>query len=296
MRRRLEPILLALLLLPASGLAQRTDEAFLSQPLWNDGQAEIAFYRVERTLDQYGRPNPQSFLVGTYLVKHDYDRIRQAKARSDATDRISSFKWAAFYEFESDNSYQYKRNYVVNASQAELAPLRQTLTSFDWCSNLFRELVFSRDGRSVESLMRSDDYGNAEDTLDAGDGVYPVALVPLLVRSLDFRTAAEHELDVLTEDGLSVRVHARLTGRERVETPAGAFEADRIELDYDGDFRSIFSRKGARRETYWRASEGDRALLRLESDLYTMELDEKLRSPYWRENVYDRLRRVSERP
>ena len=143
-----------------------TDRAYLRDEMWNDGRAEVAFYRVERDFDQYGRPNPQQFLMGTYLVKHDYDRALQSKARAGAGERVSAFKWAAFYEFESDNSYQYKRNYVVNAVQSSLAPLKQSYTSFDWCSNQYRELAFRSDG-AVDAWMRSDDYGNSTQTPSA---------------------------------------------------------------------------------------------------------------------------------
>lgn len=270
-------------------------DVFLMNGVWNDGQAEIAFYQVERELDQYGRSNPQSFLMGTYLVKQDFDRVRQSKARQDATDRVSAFKWAAFYEFESDNSYQYKRHYVVNASQADLTPLKQSYTSFDWCSNQYRELAFSPDG-SVEFLMRSDDYGNERESFDAPEGAYPVTLVPLLVRSLDFSESSERAFSLLLEDGTTVPVTATLMARENVETPAGSHDAERIRLRYDGDYRSFISRRGAAEETYWRGLGADRQLIAIESENYRVQLVEHVRSQYWREDVYEKLRKVTTRP
>lgn len=270
-------------------------DAFLSNAVWDDGQAEIAFYQVERNSDQYGRANSQSFLMGTYLVKHDFDRVRQAKARSDATDRVSSFKWAAFYEFESDNSYQYKRNYVVNAMQADLTPLKQSYTSFDWCSNQYRELAFGTDGR-VDYLMRSDDYGNESERFQAPANAYPVTLIPLLVRSLDFSEGSVHEFLMLLEDGSTVSVSATFRGPESLETPAGSRDAERIELHYDGEYRSFISRRGAADETYWRGLEADRPLIAIESESYRMQLVEHVRSQYWREDVYKKLERVTTRP
>jgi len=270
-------------------------DAFLMNGIWNDGQAEIAFYRVERELDQYGRANPQSFLMGTYLVKHDFDRVRQSKARSDATDRVSSFKWAAFYEFESDNSYQYKRNYVVNATQADLTPLKQSYTSFDWCSNQYRELAFGADGR-VEFLMRSDDYGNERESFVAPANAYPVTLIPLLVRALDFSQSSEASFLLLLEDGTTVPVEASLVGRESVDTLSGPRDAERIRLRYDGDYRSFIARHGAPEETYWRGLGADRQLVAIESESYRVQLVEHVRSQYWREDVYDKLEKVKTRP
>lgn len=270
-------------------------DAFLMNGVWNDGRAEIAFYQVEREVDQYGRPNPQSFLMGTYLVKHDYDRVSQSKARRDATDRVSSFKWAAFYEFESDNSYQYKRNYVVNATQAELRPLKQSYTSFDWCSNQYRELAFGVDG-NVDFLMRSDDYGNESARFAAPENAYPVALIPLLVRALDFSRGSRREFDLLLEDGSTVGVEAELVGREQVTTPSGRHDAERIRLRYDGEYRSYLARRGAAEEIYWRGLGADRQLIAIESESYRVRLVEHVRSQYWRENVYEKLHKVKTRP
>ncbi len=277
---------------PREGTA---DRSFLTSRLWDDGKAEVAFYQVERDVNQYGEAKPQKFLMGTYLVKHDFDRLTQSKAGPDAKDKVSSFKWSAFYEFESDNSYQFKQAWVVNAAQGDLAPLKASFTSFDWCSNQYRELLFRPDGKA-EFLMRSDDYGNHEETFDAPSGAYPVALVPLLVRSLDFTDAPSRSFSLLLEDGSTVRVTARLEGRESLRLPEGKEEAERVRLSYDGDYRSILSRKGEREETYFRGLGAERALLALESASYRMRVVEIVRSPYWEENVFPRLKHVKTRP
>ncbi len=287
---------LALVLGASAGHAETSiDGAFLTSDHWNDGRAEIAFYQVERELDQYGRSRHQSFLMGTYLVKHDFDRVLGSKAREGSVGTVPAFKWAAFYEFESDNSYQYKRSYVVNAAQADLAPLKSSFVSFDWCSNQYRELAFPAPDRA-EFLMRSDDYGNREARFEAPENAYPVTLVPLLVRALDFSDGDETAFSVLLEDGTTVPVTAERIGPEDVELADGSHPAERIELVYDGEFRSIVSRRGARKETYWRGTGSDRRLLAFESESYRVELVELVRSPYWKENVYERLRRVKTRP
>jgi hypothetical protein len=296
--------ILAVICLSAPALAREgadssplTDSAYLGQSLWNDGNAEVAFYRVERDFDVHGNPDPRSFLMGTYLVKHDFDRVRQSKALSDAdaADAVSAFKWSAFYEFESSNSYQYKYAYVVNAAQADLSPLKASFTSYDWCSNQYREMSFQPDGRA-EFLMRSDDYGNAHASFDSPAGAYPAELLPLLVRALDFRSSGERHFSLLLETGAKVGVTAALEGRERVVTEDGEREAERIRLAYDGDYPSILSRRGEREETYWRSSDPDRALLALSSKSYRMKLVELVRSPYWSENLFPRLKHVATRP
>ena len=81
MRRRLERILLALILLPGSGLAQRTDEAFLSQPLWNEGR-EVTSPSLSKNLQQAADAGEMAALSDRILtavaVYVDAVRARQA--------------------------------------------------------------------------------------------------------------------------------------------------------------------------------------------------------------------------
>ena len=273
-----------------------TDAAYLTGDLWNDGLSEVAFYQVERTRNQYGQEAPQTFLAGTYLVKHDFDLAAMSKAGREAEQTLSAFKYAFFYEFES-GSYQYKRNYVVNAAQADLTPLKASFTSFDWCSNAYRELAFRPDG-SVAALMRSDDYGNAASTFDYQPNAYPLHTMPMLARSLDFAEAAEHTFSIVLADGRYVRARARLDGTDTVSLPDGAVEAERILVTYDAPVPSLIGEETDASETYWRGTDPARLLLKLESETgrYRMTLVEDLRTAYWRENLWPRLTRVAQRP
>ncbi|MEX0600295.1 MAG: hypothetical protein WD021_02670 [Rhodothermales bacterium] len=272
------------------------DASYLTAPLWNDGQAEMAFYRVHRTRNQYGEPDDQEFLVGTYLVKHDYDPSTEAKAAPEARDAVSAFKYALFYEFES-GSYEYKRNYVINARQSDLRLLKASFTSFDWCSNLYREQAVAPSG-AVHYLMRSDDYGNRRDTYAYENGSYPPSFLPVLVRAMAFEGAARLEFGVLLETGEVVGAVAERTGVETIETEAGLHEAERITVSFDGDVPSPYAEEADAVETYWRGTGEERLLLAVEgtSGRYRMELVEAVRSAYWSENVYDRLERVTMRP
>lgn len=273
-----------------------TDVAFLTGKQWDDGQSEVAFYQVERTQNQYGQDAEQSFLAGTYLVKHTFDQATMAKARSGVEDAVPAFKYALFYEFES-GSYQYKRNYVVNAAQADLSPLKASFTSFDWCSNLYREMAF-QPGGTVDYLMRSDDYGNKAGSFDTQLNAYPVHVLPLLVRGLDFSEADEHPFSIVLPDGNFVRASARLDGIDTVDLASGPAEAERIVLTYDAQVPSLIGEETDDSETYWRGTDSQRLLLKMESATgrYRMTLVEELRTPYWSENLWPRLERVTTRP
>lgn len=275
---------------------EAVDEDYLTASLWDDGQGEVAFYEVQRTQNQYGEAEDQQFLVGTYLVKHPFSPEDMSKATEEEEGAVSSFKYALFYEFES-GSYQYKRSYVTNARQEDLSPLKASFTSFDWCSNLYEELAFRPDG-SVEVLMRSDDYGNRHERFESRANAYPPALVPLLVRGLDFSEEEEHTFQIVLPEERYVSAQARYAGTDTLDLPDGELPAERITVTYDEAVPSVIAEEADQEETYWRSTDSERALLRLEgaSGRYRMELVEKLRSPYWEEDLWPELARVSERP
>jgi hypothetical protein len=272
-----------------------TDEAYLTADHWNDGRAEVAFYQVQRTRDQYGRANEQQFVVGTYLVKHRFSPAEMTKTTDGSG--TPSFKYAFFYELES-GSYQYKRNWVVNARQRDLRPFKQSFTSFDWCSNQYRELAFSPEG-DVEYRMRSDDYGNERTSFEPRAQSYPSSQLPLLIRGLDFSSSDTLSFSVVVADS-SAHVSAQAVRQavETVETDAGSFEAERIAVTYDAPVPSMVGEVSARTETYWRGTGPQRLLVRMEAEggRYHMELVEHLRTAYWNENLWPRLAQIEQRP
>jgi len=271
-----------------------TEESYLTADLWNDGRAEMAFYEVERTRDQYGRENDQQFTAGTYLVKHRFSPEDMTKVTDGSG--TSAFKYALFYEFES-GSYEYKRNWVVNVRQRDLRPLKQSFTSFDWCSNQYREMAFQSDG-TVDVRMRSDDYGNRRSSFDHRPDAVAPAQIPLLVRGLDFEATDTLSFAVATGEGTFVGATARLAGADTVETEAGAFPTERVQVSYDDAVPSMIGEESDRQETYWRGTGEDRLLVRMEaaSGRYRVQLVEHLRSAYWEENFWPQLERVKERP
>lgn len=272
-----------------------TDSDYLTADLWDDGQAEVAFYQVERTQDQYGRANDQTFTVGTYLVKHRFSPTEMTKTTDGSG--TSSFKYALFYEVES-GSYEYKRNWVVNVRQNDLRPFKHSFTSFDWCSNQYRELAYPPDG-PIQVRMRSDDYGNRRSSFEGHVHSYPPAALPVVVRGLDFDRADTLSFAVTVADS-NAHVSAKAVegATETLDTPAGPLEVTAIHVSYEAPVPSLIGEESDRRETYWRSTGPERHLVRLaaESGRYRMTLVEQRRSAYWRENVWAQLDQIDERP
>jgi len=271
-----------------------TAESVLTGEIWNDGQAEVAFYRVNRSRDPYGKASEQQFLVGSYLVKHRFSPEEMTK-KTDGSG-VPSFKYSLFYELES-GSYQYKRNWVVNARQKDLRPYKQSFSSFDWCSNQYREMAFSPDG-AIEVRMRSDDYGNRRSSFERRPRTYPPAQIPLLVRGLDLDRDTLSFSVARADSNAFVSAEAVVQGPDSVDTEAGRFAAERIEVRYETPVPSPIAETTARTETYWVGTGPQRRLLRVEGEegRYEMALVEHMRTPYWKENIWDNLSRVERRP
>lgn len=292
---------LSLLVGCGSGSPEDTSRAapvsaeFLTASFWDDGAAEVAFYRVERSRTPYGEGEAQDFLVGTYVVKHDFSPDRMSKANGEEPGAEPSFKMALFYQFTS-GAYEYKRAWVTNARQHDLRPYKASFTMFDWCANSYRELAIPSDGRGAY-LFRSDDYGNASGDFAYRGGAYPPAMVPMLVRALAF-DGGDVPFEVLLEDGTTVAATARLAGVRTVPVGDEEIEGEEIAIIYSADVPSVIAERADREERYVRAPAGERLLLLVEgaSGAYRMALVEAVRSAYWEEDLFSGLERVEERP
>ena len=271
------------------------DTAYLTDALWDDGRAEVAFYEVERNHTPYEDNVSQSFTVGTYLVKQDYSVNAQTKA-TEGMDGEPAFKYALFYDFES-GSYDYDHNYVVNARQDDLRPYKESFTSFDWCSNVYRELAVHAD-ETVTAMMRSDDYGNTDDEFNYRAGAYTPAQLPTVVRGLDFEASSDQTFFVMLDDGTYVQAQAEYVQDDTYDLNGEEVPAERITTTYEEPVPSMISEIDVTQETYWRGADDERLLLRVrgEAGEYEMNLIEHLRSAYWEEDVWEELERVTERP
>ena len=270
---------------------------YLTSGRWDQGAAEFAFYEATRSHTPYDEADEHSFVVGSFTVKHNYDPDAQTKATGEA-DGVPAFKSALFYRFES-GSYEYRRSYVSNVRQRDLHPFKQSFTSFDWCSNQYRELAVGSDD-TVDYWMRSDDYGNDSGAFAYQMGGYTTAQMPLFIRSLDVQERTEHLFYRMTAGGDYVRGQAAFIRTDSVTVEAGTYPAERITVTYEDPVPSMIAERDVTHATYWRRANDDRTLLRIEErnddKSYTMELVEHLWSAYWKENLWDEVERISERP
>ncbi len=262
------------------------DSKFLQQSIWDDGQAEISIYRATRGKGE----DAQSFSVGSFVIKHSFDPESGSKAESGG---VPSFKWAAMFEYEV-GSEQFKTSYVINQVKANLHPLKVSMNRFDWCSNTYRELAFLPGGQ-VRHLMRSDDYGNLQDDRRAKPGVYTFPQMWWLVRAIDLSNSPV-QFQVETFDGQRTTATATLMGSDTKQFNGESVAVEVIEIHYSEAIPTLLGPTRSSSERFVRAKGGARWLLEAHGEGYDLEMVEVIRSPYWRENIWDLLTRTKARP
>lgn len=258
------------------------DRAFSTEPIWDDGRAEVAFYEVV-----WRGEKPEQFTAATYLVKQPFDPRIESKAQ-EPNAGASAFKLGLFYEV-TRGSEQLKRSWVANMAQENLAPLKLSFNSFDWCSNRYEELAFH--GRSMHVLVRSDDYGNLDETHSVGDNTLPPLGLLLAIRALDL--SSPRKLRIVSAEGRSIDTNVTLIAEQNAGDGA-----DRIRVVYEEPILLPWADAPAREEIYSRGRDRDRPLLsaRAADGRHELRLIERVRSAYWQENVFDKLSRVSSHP
>ncbi len=285
------------------------DAAFLTQPLWDDGKAEVAFYQVERYLQADDKKTVLPSLAASILVKHDYDPVRLMKAVGFSQHKVASFQWVFFYPFE--DRYATKYSFSVHAVQVNFRPLKQSFASISFEGNGYVELNFLPDS-SIAVVNRGDKVSEPEVKLKGRPHAYPVGMVPLLVRAMDFGENRQHDFWVVLLDGKFVQARATHTGVDTLQVAGAKTACEKITVHYsDLGAQSFFGVTGylAPEETYWRSRAPNRQIVQLESSLieagvlgkkvrihYRMKWIEELRSAYWEEDVRKRLRKVKKLP
>jgi len=289
-----------------------TDSDFLTQPLWNDGKAEIAFYKVEREFTTNGRTSKHEYWAATVLVKHDFNQRFMGKHELGEmnglptydADKVSSFQWG-FFDVNPDIFWHSGFvTFFIHAAQADLRPLLETQTQISLEGNHYFALRFTPDG-TVRRVWTGDALTAPDTTFAYRSHAYPVPLIPLLVRALNFSKTKRHEFWVLypLPKASYVRARAEMIGTDEVETPEGSITSEQIVVRYAERlyYPNGILRHYALEETYWRSVELNRQILKLETQEYDVGGDtikhrlvlmEQLRSQWWREDVKSRLKHV----
>jgi len=233
--------LLALTLLRAAG-DWRTD------PVWYDGQAEVAVYDCEREI--YGAA--RAYRATVYTNKENVDLRTSCKSVDDKGLEVFKQHWR---ERIPTPNYDYDFSTMSYTVAADLAPYKLSMSSQEDCGASLKEIVRDEDERFVWSTSNYlPGSGPKCGRFAATRRLAFEDALPLVLRGYDFEHPAERRLALVPFQRFNGATpiepepaRVRYLGRQELELPIGKLEAHGLGL-YDAQGQPIAS--------YWFHADG----------------------------------------
>lgn len=300
-RRRTEGTRLALVLMVAAGCSAAapppsSDPEF--EATWRDGRAEVDAYRL--TIQRYGEPRSgQAALVYVTEPFSARDRVKlDDPSRRDPSDVLDVLKLNVARDFQT-GIYDYNTMVSTFLRVSDLAPLKVSFSSTEWCGNVYEEMRV--DPARIAQMVRSYFEGESgERTLDRPAGGILEDELFVRVRGFhgEWMRSGERRTLPFLEGALWRRLAhrpaewkrasiERLASASRVTVPAGTFATTRYVVRIEGGRTGeIDVERAAPRRIVrwaWTPPAGDRG--RGLAGLERAELTGSRRLPYWRLNA-----------
>jgi hypothetical protein len=211
---------------------------FASDPLWDDGRAEVNAY--EARVRRYGVL--REFTAYHIIVKEDLSRGQLVKADPGHApdDLVTVLKLNQILEFRT-GIYNYNQMASTFHDRASMELLKFSLTSFEWCGNTFKEYLRRGGSGTLHVHTYWDGMARADYDLPVGPDVLFYDELPLRLRALPQEVGTSIVIRLVPPQIESraprpeIRSAAlRAAAEERVVVPAGAFAALRWELRAGG--------------------------------------------------------------
>lgn len=231
-------------------------------PIWNDGKAEVSVYSATET--KYG--SPREFLAYFIVVAEDLrnDTLVKSDDPRPASGLTRVLKMNQVYDIRT-GIYSYRQMASIFLRVSDLALVKESVTSHEWCGNTFL-LLENRDGKgTLRGFSYFDGEAEKSQSLDLTGAVLYDSL-PLWVRSIPLRAGESRPLrlvsQILGNRLLPTRVgEARLAvaGPETVTAPIGAMKAWKVEVTHaDGTDRLWVEAAAPNRLVLWEQFDGGR--------------------------------------
>lgn len=282
--RRLSTAALALALLsceaPAdlgpAGAAAESDT--FRQPLWDDGNAEVASYAIQEP--RYGTMRAGWATLIVVKETFDADALVKADGPVPPANTLEVLK-LNHVRTTPTGVYTYRQMASVFVRRDSLRPVKLVTSSQEWCGITHTRMEV----RSARPTLRSSSYfgseGDRAHPVDLGEDVVLEDALPVWLRGLDLtRTGARSvrlvpaQLSSHTAPPTTVDATVEVGAPTAVEVPAGSFEAIPVTVTR-GEDRDVFHFDAAAPHTLVRWDRADGGFYRLAR----VE-----RAPYWRMN------------
>ncbi len=235
------PALLALALSCAAG-------DWRSDPLWYDGQAEVAVYQAEREV--YGAQ--RKYQATVYTNKENVDPRTSCKSADEKGLEVFKHHWR---ERIPTPNYDYDYSTMSYTQSSDLAPFKLSMSSQEDCGASLKELWRDEDGRFVWNVSNYfPGGGNKSGKLEKPKDLAFEDALTLVLRGYDFEHPAERTLALVpfqrfnTATSLEpVEAHLRYLGKHELELPIGKLQAHEL---------GLFDAQGQPIASYWFHADG----------------------------------------
>lgn len=239
---------------------------------WDDGNAEIAQYRVRER--RYGTLRDGSATL--IVVKERFDPLRGVK--TTGPDGVEAIKLNHVLSTPT-GVYTYRQMATVLLDRQHARPLLLRTGSQEWCGLTHKRMAV----RSPDATLRTSSYFEGE-----GERVFSVRIdqrtvlydaLPLWLRTLDLQRPGERAVQLVPRQMSSHASRPELGPAtilvgpaDSMEVPAGRFEAVPVTVRHDGgDDVFHFDARAPHTLVRWDRADGGE---------YTLEWVR--RAPYWR--------------
>jgi len=261
---------------------------------WQDGKAELAGYRYHVT--RYGEPRVGKAVMIT--VTEPFRASKRVKAddpNGNPADTYEALKLNLVRDFQT-GIYDYNTMVSAFCRSRDFSPVKISFTAAEWCGHVYEEIAF--EPHRVTDLVRSYfEDESASRSLQWRKGGVAEDLLFVLLRGLrgDFLKPGEtRAFPFLPSPFTSRLTHrpvawttataTRAARSERVQVPAGAFEANLVTVRVaDGrEGRFWIERAAPHRVLKWAWTPPPKATSRMGADgADGGELTGSKRLPYW---------------
>jgi len=237
-------MLLLLLVLTVPGVA----DDWRMDPVWYDGQAEVALYECEREV--YGAV--RKYQATVYTNKENVDPRTSCKSEDGKGLEVFKHHWR---ERIPTPNYDYVYSTMSYTLTAGLAPFKLTMSSQEDCGASLKEIWRDEQGRF---LWNSSNYfpggGQKSGKLGQAKELAFEDALTLALRGYDFDHPVERTLALVPFQRFNIQTqlepieaHVRYLGKQELELPIGKVRAHELGL-FDG--------RGQRIAGYWFHSDG----------------------------------------
>lgn len=243
------------------------DHDWAMDPLWEDGQAEVAHYSAERIV--YGKVRNYEYAFIT--VKEEFNQEFNVKTDDYSRDDLFSvMKVNKFASFETENyPYHYLTSLFFKRDQPEQLH-KMTHTGQEWCGNTFKQFSLNSDSYHYDYNSYFDGYGDGERVLQGSQMLWEDQLSYVL-RSLKFEDGLSFEKPVI---GSQINT--------KVYEPT-IYQAQLKVNDIDSAWQVIVELDEQKTNSYLFEKEyPNLMLLKKGWDGFNLELDSVSRYQYWR--------------